>query len=990
MDISKPLIDELKKSIESAFVDRKIESQLSFQPRLLFNDAKEGQKVLPHIEKELSSCEEFFISVAFIQNSGIEPLMQVFRELEARGVKGKILTTDYLHFSDPVALRRLNALSNIEIRMYMSEDANEGFHTKGYIFKEKGLYKIIIGSSNLTQSALTKNKEWNSKFVSTANGEYVDTLLNEFETLWDSKYTKKYSDFIEGYTVEYLLYRKVRQKEREIREQSINSSYEIYHIEPNSMQQTFLDRLKQLVDQGEKRALLISATGTGKTYASAFAIRDMKPKKVLFLVHREQIAKKSMESYRKIFGDAVSYGLLSGTSKDRDSSFLFATRDTMAKDETLLNFEPEEFDVICVDEVHRAGARTYQKIMNYFQPKFWLGMTATPERTDGFDIYKLFDHNIACEIRLQQAMEDDLLCPFHYFGITDLMIDGEEINDESGLKNFRRLVSTERVNHLINNINYYGFSGNRVKGLIFVSRKEEGKELSKLFNERGYHTAFLSGEDSQEDRLEMIDRLVDDNYPNRLDYIFSVDIFNEGIDIPELNQIVMLRPTQSPIIFVQQLGRGLRKADDKEFVVILDFIGNYTNNYMIPIALSGDRSYNKDNMRRYVTDGARIIPGSSTVHFDEISRKRIYQSIDQAKTNDSQILKDAYKQLKYKIGRVPKLSDFDRYESIDALKFISKYGSYYYFLKNVMKEEDYPYSLSESEQKIIQYISTKFMSGKKGQELFLLHTLLTNNNTPVLYDEIVDDMGLQRSPTIRKKERQCLINGLNLDYLTFQDKKKYAGCELVKTIGNHIILSDKFEKMLQNPVFYNITKETIEFGLNRFLDRYLVYYKETNLCLYQKYTYEEVFRALNWEADQNKLNIGGYKYDEPTKTLPVFINYDKADDAIPYQDRFISESDLIALSKHPRKIDSPDVDHIYKRTENDKENKIYLFVRKNKDDGESSKEFYFLGEMYSIGVPQPVTVKDNPAFEIHYRLDKPVRDDIYDYIISGEEIYENN
>lgn len=977
------LIQELKKGIESSFVDRSVESSSTYQPKLLTNNFKSGKKVLPFIEKELSTCDEFYISVAFITNSGITPLLQTLKELNQRGIKGKILTTDYLHFSEPDALKKLHMLSNIELRMYKTDTASEGFHTKGYIFKEKGLYKIIIGSSNLTQSALTTNREWNNFFTSTTNGLYTDEVLNQFEELWDSKYTKQYDEFITDYENVYSLYKEQRKRNELYKEKIIQNTYEIHRIEPNSMQLHFLENLKELRKAGETRALLISATGTGKTYASAFAIRDMKPQRVLFLVHREQIAKKSIESYQKTFGNSVTYGLLSGTSKQTNASFLFATRDTMGKSETLHSFDPTEFDVIIVDEVHRAGASTYQRIMDYFQPKFWLGMTATPERTDNFDIYKLFDHNIACEIRLQQALEDDLLCPFHYFGITDIFVDNEELTNEIELKDFNRLISEERVNHIISNIQYFGFSGNRVKGLVFVSRREEGKELSRLFNNKGFHTEFLSGEDSQEKRIETIDRLVSDNRSDKLDYIFSVDVFNEGIDIPEVNQIVMLRPTQSPIIFVQQLGRGLRKADDKEYVVILDFIGNYTNNYMIPIALSGDRSYNKDNMRRYVTDGARLIPGSSTIHFDEISRQRIYKSIDQAKTNEKRLLVDAYQQLKNKLGRVPTMFDFDEYESIDVMKFVAKYGSYYNFVHDAVKDKDYLYEFNEEENNIISYLSMKYMCGKKGQELFLLFLLLSDINKSVTYHDVLNEMGLVRDGNLFKYERQCVINNLNTAFLTEQDKKKYKYCELVEFDGNNIRFRKHFIALLHNPLFFKTVEDIVLFGLQRFDRDYKNYYKHTNLCLYRKYTYEESFRALNWDKDQNKQNIGGYFYESKTKVLPVYINYDKTEDAIAYEDRFISENELIALSKKPRRTDSSDADHIYKRTQADKDNRIYLFVRKNKDDNEA-KEFYFLGEMTAIGLPEPVMVKDKNAFEIHYKLDQPVRDDIYDYIVSGD------
>lgn len=284
------------------------------------------------------------------------------------------------------------------------------------------------------------------------------------------------------------------------------------------------------------------------------------------------------------------------------------------------------FDIIVIDEVHRAGADSYQRIMDYFMPRFWIGMTASPDRTDGYDIYGLFDHNIAYEIRLQQAMEEKLLCPFHYFGITDLEVDGHIIDDNAikNVQNFTNLVCDDRVNYIMQQMDYYGYSGDKVKGLIFCSSKEEAKELSAKFNTKGMNTLVLTGENSQTEREEAILRLEQDELENSLDYILTVDIFNEGVDIPAVNQVVMLRPTESPIVFIQQLGRGLRKYDGKEYVVVLDFIGNYMNNFMIPIALSGDRTYNKDTIRKYVREGSRIIPGESTIHFDEIIKKRIF------------------------------------------------------------------------------------------------------------------------------------------------------------------------------------------------------------------------------------------------------------------------------------------------------------------------------------------------------------------------------
>ena len=313
-----------------------------------------------------------------------------------------------------------------------------------------------------------------------------------------------------------------------------------------------------------------------------------------------------------------------------------------------------------------------------------------------------------------------MLCPFHYFGITDLEIGGQVFDDKSSLKNFGKLVCDDRVDYILEQADYYGYCGNRVKGLIFCSRKDEAKELSKKFNQRGLNTVVLTGEDPQERREQYVERLASDCGKDPLDYIFTVDIFNEGVDIPEVNQVIMLRPTQSPIIFVQQLGRGLRKAKDKEYVVVLDFIGNYTNNFMIPIALSGDRTYNKDTIRKYIREGARIIPGSSTIHFDEVSRKRVFQSIDHANFNAVKLIRDSYQQLKFKLGKIPTLMDFEIYGSIDPLRIFDNkaLGSYHKFLSKYEKE--YTVKFTKQQENVLEFISKKFASGKRVHELLLI------------------------------------------------------------------------------------------------------------------------------------------------------------------------------------------------------------------------------------------------------------------------------
>lgn len=998
--MTKDKINELQIGLETAFINNAVNSNLAYRPQFIYNDNKNGQKVFSSIEDELLRCDSFAISVAFITRGGITPLLQTLKGLEKRKVPGRILTTDYLAFSDPVALDTIAGLSNIELRMYQTERAGNGFHTKGYIFQKNEEYRFIIGSSNLTQDALTRNMEWNTKLVSTNQGEMANSVLSEFEKLWNAtEYTKSYDEFIDEYRRKYeekQLFNKMVAEQKKIAKSQTVPSMEAYTLQPNSMQRAFIYNLLKLRNEGVDKALLISATGTGKTYASAFAMRELRFKRVLFLVHRNQIAKQAKASFERVFGCRIKTGLVSGIKHDYDADFVFATVQTLSKQENLEQFPRDYFDACIYDEAHHTSARSYKRVMDYFTPEFTLGMTATPDKRDdnieGRNIYEIFDHNIAYEIRLQQAMDEDLLCPFHYFGITDLAVISDEGNKrEEQLENFRYLTSDERVKYVMEQAEYFGYSGDRVKGLIFCSRIEEAKELSRKFNEQGLKTVALSGADSEDARADAIERLTmdvqseDDDY---LDYIITVDIFSEGTDIVEVNQVIMLRPTQSPIVFIQQLGRGLRRATEKEYVVILDFIGNYKNNFMIPIALSGDRSYNKDNIRRYLMEGGRVIPGASTIHFDEISRKRIFAAVDSANFSDIKLIKENYTNLKNKLGRIPGLKDFDDYGEMDVLRIFdnSSLGSYYKFL--VRYEKEYSIRLSADEEKVIEFVSKKLASGKRIQELKLLKRMLAHTHRMLLFaslkQEISDNYGIKMS----ENQKQNIVNIMTNEFSTGASKNTYAECIFIEKdeeTGEDYRVSESFEKMLSNKDFCKILNELIEFGISRYERDYSNTYKDTDFVLYQKYTYEDVCRLLNWETNEVPLNIGGYKYDKKTKTFPVFINYDKSDDiseTIKYEDHFTSNNSLIAISKSGRSISSEDVQNFLHAKERGIQ--VHLFVRKNKDD-KISKEFYYLGHMQASGNVREFVMPntDKTAVEIEWLLDKPVREDLYEYIVNG-------
>ena len=959
-----------------AFIDAARESDPTFSPSLLSNS--HGKKVLTAIEKEMNGCDNLFMSVAFITMGGIAPLLGTLKDLEKRGVRGRILTTDYLMFSDPRALDKLSSLSNLDVRIFKTGENNVGFHTKGYMFHNGDNLRIIVGSSNLTQDALTRNHEWNTRLVSSTEGAYAKDIEAEFENLWDTSVC--YEEYREEYTGLYESSKKER-NDLSVITRTLDLSYSQV-LQPNSMQELFTLNIEEIIRAKGKRALLISATGTGKTYASAFAIRKLfsenilKGKKALFLSHREQINRQALASYKRIFGKNVPMELLSGSQNDikkaKNASFLFSTMNMMAKDDVREQFGPQEYSVIVLDECHRSGAESYQRIINFFKPELLLGMSASPERTDNFDVFALFDHNIACEVRLQQALENDMLCPFHYFGITDLEVEGEGVND---LSRFRHLTSDKRVQYIIEKAEYYGYSGERVKGLVFCSRKEEAKELSDKFNETGrYNTVMLSGDDSQEKRVEAIERLVSDDRDDKLDYIFTVDIFNEGVDVPEINQVILLRPTQSPIIFVQQLGRGLRKAEGKEFVIVLDFIGNYQTNYMIPIALSGDRTGNKDNIRRSLMEGNNLIKGASTIYFDEISKDRIYKSIDAADLNQIRLLKKEYQSLKYKLGRIPHLAEFDQLGELDPLRIIDKKGSYQAFLRDY--EEEFTENWTNEQYQILEFISRKFASGMRIHELALLRILIDDpglsdqwkNVLANSYDVLLDDNSIHNVDAV--------LAGRFFRGSTYQ-------IALAHNTANGFILSDAFSKAIQNDSFLAAIRELLDFGIYRYKRDYPKPYANTQFNLYKKYTYSEVCWLLGWKKEEVSLNIGGYKYDSYSKTYPVFINYEKDNDIAAttrYEDRFTDPGSLTAISKSRRTIDSDDVQNAVHSQE--RGIMMPLFVRKNKDD-QTSKEFYFLGTMRHNGHLHEFIMNDTDdvrAVEIGYRLDTPVESNLYEYI----------
>lgn len=949
--------DTLIKSLKFGFVDNVKFQEGSYSPQILINDPESKRYVLKDIQEELSKCQAFYISVAFITQSGIALIKSQLSDLMDKGINGKILISPYLDFNDPIAMKELLKLKNVEVRL---TPKSLQMHAKFYLFEHKGKQVLISGSSNLTHNALKINYEWNIKLTSTHNGELIQATKKEFEKIWDK------SDIL---TLEKIAsYAKQRQKTIRVDQikEDVVAEYLVKTIQPNKMQEEALKGLKAIRDSGKKKALVISATGTGKTYLSAFDVHQFEPKRMLFIVHREQILQKSLKDFQKVLQFPESEALIYHSGADlTGKKYVFATIQTLSRDYHLNLFSEDYFDYILIDEVHKAGADSYKKVMAHFQPEFFLGMTATPERTDGQNIYELFDYNIAYEIRLQDALDNDMLCPFIYFGVKDIEINGQLIDETTNITN---LTSDERVKHILQKIEFYGVSGDKVKGLIFCSSKQEAHELALKLNQNGKNCRALTGDDTIETRNEVVAQLE----RGKLEYILTVDIFNEGIDIPSVNQVVMLRNTQSSIVFVQQLGRGLRKHESKEYVTIIDFIGNYKNNYLIPIALFGDKSMNKDNYRRELRE-PNILNGLTTINFEEVAKEQIFKSITNTSLSNMKILQEAYIDLENKLGRHPLLVDYLNYNSIDPLVFFEN-SSFKNYIDVLNKFSKTTIELSEKEVKRLNFLTFEVLPGKRKHELLLLEYLVKNGK---ISKENFINLLRENHLATDVKTISSVESVLNLTFLKAQELKKFGKEPLVYFNGSEYGLEEEFIHLLNRFEFRQAIEDIIQAGLIKSLSYPAIF------TVGQKYSRRDVAKLLNWAKDEPPLNIGGYKIDKETNTCPIFITYHKDDeinDTIKYEDELLNETTLKWFSKNKRTLESPDVQAILHSPTTGLDVKLFII----KDDAEGG-DFYYLGNLNLIPssveeMVRPLEKGDESIVTMQFKLNHPISDPLYRYI----------
>lgn len=903
------------------------------EPRLITN--QKNNTFFEELKNSLETCDRFYFSVAFINYSGLQLLLDLFSSLENRHVHGKIITSTYLNFTDIKSLRKLKDFHHIDTKIYVA-DKYKGFHTKGYIFEYNDYFKIIVGSSNITQSALKTNVEWNIKYITKNKSEgFALEIIEEFNELWDltnvinEEFLTQYESFLSEIDHFVRLEKRIFDNQVVIRE--------------NSMQQKALINLQKLRDNHQNKALIIAATGTGKTYLSAFDVKLCSPRKVLFLVHREVILSEAMKSFKKVHKN-IDMSQYNAKNRDLSGDFVFAMIQSLYINDHYKSIAPDAFDYIIADEAHRSLSPSYKKILDHFRPKFLLGMTATPERTDGANIFEYFNNNIGLEMRLRDSLKEDLVIPFHYFGISDVTTDLEDINLLNIDDVARRLSIKDRVDFIIEKMEYYGFSGYKRKCLAFCVSNQHADYMAYEFNAYGYPSVSLSGDSSNHERKDMISKLESDI--DELEFIFTVDIFNEGVDIPSVNLVLMLRPTQSSIIFTQQLGRGLRKHPEKEFLTVLDFIGNHNKTFMIPIALSGSRYYDKDSLKVQLEKNFSDIPGCTNISMDSIAKEHIFSQLEKVNFTDMKYLREEYREFKNNNGgKIPRLTDYVAREAApDPVKFILKSNSYVEF---VNLNEETKIFVASNILPIIRMID-KQLPIKRINEFVVLKYLIEKGSINFFQ---------------AKNEILKFVNDIDEDslrhtflYLSGQilgpnESNSYPFIE-----GN----GDDYLRLVDEEMMNcSIVAESLTYGILRYQEEFG---KELlNYPYLKKYTYYKMKdMGFLTNYDKSFASIRGSGVWKYRNHYYLFVDLHKGEDiheSINYKDKLITNKTMQWETQNKTTQNSETgKDLIFNQSRGIH---LHMFLRKAKQIANQKLDYIYIGEVNSISYEgeRPITIQ---------------------------------
>lgn len=730
----------------------------------------------------LKKAESVDIIVSFLMESGVKMLLDELENALKRGAKIRILTGNYLGITQPSALylikRRLG--DRVDLRFY--NEKNRSFHPKSYIFHYADCSEIYIGSSNISKSALTSGIEWNYRFSNKTDEKNFEKFYNTFEELFehhsiviDDEELKRYSKNWHKPSVS-----------KDLEKYDITESVEDTNVrliyEPRGAQIEALCALEDTRAEGAKRALVSAATGVGKTYLAAFDSKAYK--RVLFVAHREEILKQAAASFKNV-RNSDDYGFFNGDEKCTDKSVVFASVSTLGRAEYLNKeyFAPEYFDYLVIDEFHHAVNEQYRRIVEYFKPQFLLGLTATPERMDGRNIYEICDYNVPYEISLQEAINKGMLVPFHYYGIYD-------DTDYSGIHIVRGKYDEKELNETyIGNVHrheliykYYCKYGSK-RALGFCCSRAHAEEMAKEFCKRGIPSvAVYSNADGEfsEDRSVAIEKLKN----GEIKVIFSVDMFNEGVDITSVDMVMFLRPTESPIVFLQQLGRGLRKSKGKEYLNVLDFIGNYEKAGRVRFLLTGKTLSERE---QYNPADRTSLPDDCLVDFD-MKLIDLFAEMDKKHLTIQNQIRNEYFRVKDLIGKRPSRIELFTYMDDDVYQLAISHSKDNPFKKylDYLKELD---ELTTEEELLYQGIGREF-----------IHLIENTNMTKVYKMPVLMAFYNHGNVRMTVSEEQLLASWKEF----FSTGTNWKDLDTGITYEKYQAISDKdhVKKILQMPVHF--------------------------------------------------------------------------------------------------------------------------------------------------------------------------------------------
>lgn len=638
----------------------------------------------------IDQAEEVYIVAAFAQKSGVALLVPAFRRALQRGAEIRLLIGDYLHITDPEVLAQLLALDGLSVRFYRS--GGRSFHPKAYLFRNAETGLSIVGSSNISNSALRSGIEWNVHLPQAVAPQILDDAIDAFMDLYLSESAEELNPVVlDAYRQEYVARQYVAEPEVEYDEGTVVVAPEIL---PHRVQEEALQALRETMEEGRTRALAVLATGLGKTYLSAFFAGDFT--RVLFLAHQKELLLQAERSFQKV-NPAWQTGFYIGSDRTvtETTEIVFASVQTLAQKRHLDRFATDQFDLIIVDEFHHAAATSYRKIINHFTPRFLLGLTATPDRMDGADVYAICHHNVAFQMHFTAAIAEGFLTPFHYYGIHDTI-------DYSQIRRIGRTYDSSQLEHrqldreVADNIYHSWEKHRQTKTIGFCSSIRQAEYLAQVFREKGTTAFALTGQTTNRSQyMKAFEQ-------GGIDVLFTVDLFNEGVDIPKVNTLLFCRPTESVAIYTQQIGRGLRLAQDKSHCVIIDLIGNYRN-VETKLKLLGTM---KESFKRGEIEPITPPPGC-VIEFDTRALELIHR-LRQPSQRKLRLI-EQYEQIKYELGRRPSYVEIGEYAAVPQ-GYKQEWGSYVGFLKEHQELSDEEIEAYDANRELIEQVEKTIMN----------------------------------------------------------------------------------------------------------------------------------------------------------------------------------------------------------------------------------------------------------------------------------------